>query len=850
MRSALGVLMVCAAAAAQDFHSVTVELGKDASARERRCAEVFADRVKRLSDVPITIGTEPGGPDSLTVRLGNIAADAQLAELLKRNKLPLPTQKDPGKEGFLLHADQNPSSVIAAGVDEPGVLYAVGELLRRLDYLEHSVSLAGPLRVWTAPAFEIRGIMVSQGRTITDLAHAREWTEDDWEQAVLDYVLAGANTISVGYSMKESEQQYEFIKGLGIKTLVSWYPNAGNSNPAWEAVEAIGRPGYYCLSIPEAREEILKKFDAAMAAMAHMDYVRFYSGDGGGCECDRCAPFGAKYIALCREMADIVHKHHPNAQIFATNQKLDNAGDEAIFAYLREHPGWLRGLSYGPGSNAMGWAPGRRQDHRMDLFEYPAFGSMDRYLREIVHQLPPKVDLLFYTDITHWVYSQYGLMDHQLIPDRNHDLPPLNERSLYALRPDPYLAQVYNRRTFHARPRAYYRVFQQTERYGIGDAVYSEGHHDHFNQWMWMRLLWRPHSLDGEQADWYAREFFGIEVANDMRDAIEQMEDNLSEPLLTNPGIDGQIVRLDRVWQRMPEFRKRKDYLWRQYMQRALIDKYIQLRVARQTAVYDRAVATIRNGLDGDVVATLEKCAKIFGEPVESEEMVSLREKADRLGRESDTIYGVRNEGLFNLDQDFVGLGWLQKQFAAACALSGQEQRAALRRIAYYEDPGEGGFYDDAGDPERSPHLVYGWPYGDGEFSGANRPSQRTAAFTTDERQGVAFEYDGLDPNAQYRARFTLVRPRYLPRFGKFQLQKSETIYADDIALVKDLELPEYESQFFEYDVPREATKDGHLKLWFEKSAGVGEGPRPEVTVWRNTGGWGTLVSEVWLMKK
>jgi hypothetical protein len=300
----------------------------------------------------------------------------------------------------------------------------------------------------------------------------------------------------------------------------------------------------------------------------------------------------------------------------------------------------------------------------------------------------------------------------------------------------------------------------------------------------------------------------------------------------------------------MPEFRKRKDYLWRQYMQRALIDKYIQLRVARQTAVYDRAVATMKNGLDGDVVATLKKCAKIFGEPVESEEMVSLREKADRLGGESDTIYGVRNEGLFNLDQDFVGLGWLQKQFAAACALSGQEQRAALHRIAFYEDPGEGGFYDDAGDPARSPHLVYGWPYGDGEFSGANRPSQRTAAFTTDERQGVAFEYDGLDPNAQYRARFTLVRPRYLPRFGKFQLQKSESIYADDIALVKDLELPEYESQFFEYDVPREATKDGHLKLWFEKSAGVGEGPRPEVTVWRNTGGWGTLVSEVWLMKK
>ena len=24
------------------------------------------------------------------------------------------------------------------------------------------------------------------------------------------------------------------------------------------------------------------------------------------------------------------------------------------------------------------------------------------------------------------------------------------------------------------------------------------------------------------------------------------------------------------------------------------------------------------------------------------------------------------------------------------------------------------GFYDDAGNPDKSPHLVYGWPFGDG----------------------------------------------------------------------------------------------------------------------------------------
>ncbi|HDP34743.1 MAG TPA: hypothetical protein ENN29_06480 [Candidatus Hydrogenedentes bacterium] len=61
--------------------------------------------------------------------------------------------------------------------------------------------------------------------------------------------------------------------------------------------------------------------------------------------------------------------------------------------------------------------------------------------------------------------------------------------------------------------------------------------------------------------------------------------------------------------------------------------------------------------------------------------------------------------------------------------------------------------------------------------------------------------------------------------------------------------IPKYEADFFEFDIPRAATADGKLRLWFKKQAGIGEGPRPEVALWRNTGGWGTLVSEIWLMK-
>jgi len=173
-----------------------------------------------------------------------------------------------------------------------------------------------------------------------------------------------------------------------------------------------------------------------------------------------------------------------------------------------------------------------------------------------------------------------------------------------------------------------------------------------------------------------------------------------------------------------------------------------------------------------------------------------------------------------------------------------------VSRIVNYEDAGPGGFYDNAGTPNGAPHLVYGWPFGEDGFSEFNRPSQRTTAFTTDEERGVSFRYTGLDSAAQYRVRLTLVRPTYLPRFGMFQHQTSESIMADDVALAENVEVPEFESDFFEYDIPREVTRDGELLLWMKKQPGIGEGLASDVSIWRNTGGWGTVVSEVWLMRR
>ncbi|MCA9445884.1 MAG: hypothetical protein KC931_02125, partial [Candidatus Omnitrophica bacterium] len=71
-----------------------------------------------------------------------------------------------------------------------------------------------------------------------------------------------------------------------------------------------------------------------------------------------------------------------------------------------------------------------------------------------------------------------------------------------------------------------------------------------------------------------------------------------------------------------------------------------------------------------------------------------------------------------------------------------------------------------------------------------------------------------------------------------------------DQVLAQELELPQRVSDFFTFDIPNEAVQDGTLKIQFKKAEGVADGPRVLREMWRNSGGWGTIVSEAWLMRK
>src|SRR5262249_57114146 len=135
---------------------------------------------------------------------------------------------------------------------------------------------------------------------------------------------------------------------------------------------------------------------------------------------------------------------------------------------------------------------------------------------------------------------------------------------------------------------------------------------------------------------------------------------------------------------------------------------------------------------DGNANAGMEESLRWLGQRAETAPMRELREEATRLGEESNRLFGVRSEGIFNLDHDFIGLGWLKRQLQRAQKASGDARAELLGMIVDYENPGEGGFYDDAGTFPPSPHITsgyptdFGQPFARDDRSESNRPIQRT----------------------------------------------------------------------------------------------------------------------------
>jgi hypothetical protein len=363
-------------------------------------------------------------------------------------------------------------------------------------------------------------------------------------------------------------------------------------------------------------------------------------------------PWGRTFVHLCEEVAKLWLADHPDSIVLIANQDLSNEGDQAIFDYLAEQPrDWLYGLCYGPGSNAM--SDYFRDELREDLFEYPGHGPTNRYLALTLHQLPKGQRIVHFSDITHWISAQYEVAN-----------------------PEPHIVKSYGRRTFHARPKAFYRILQQIMPFSEGDIIYSEGHHDEFHQYLWARLLWDPNrGLEDVMAE-YCRLYFGDEAVQPMTAALFQLEENLETPLAGNEGIDRYYALVKEAGERIPAHLMKDNYRWRLHMQKAALDKYVQLKLLRELDKEERVRATLNEALNtGKLDSAIDKALTIAGEAPETAEVAQLREEAKALGDETERLFGVRNIGYSKIDQQLRDLARLGRVLKKARSVPQAEQK-------------------------------------------------------------------------------------------------------------------------------------------------------------------------------
>ncbi|HPA45790.1 MAG TPA: hypothetical protein PK395_08500 [bacterium] len=807
---------------------VAIITGEKSTQPERKAAEILQKRILKRSVVSAEIAAENDAgarplmeKAELTFVVGTSEGNQLAKDLVQRLDVTLPTLPNSDiihPEGFAVKSGivDGKRVVVIAGTDERGTLYGVGWMLRAMTYNADAL-LIPCVEACEKPAFFIRGGQPSgPGSRARQYGNLRPQTDEERVEVMEDVMLLGTNIFEGDPAAMRST--YGMMTAFG-RTLNEMPPKADESPgfPREWAADGGRSRQYVCPSVPEARKALLESFEQMFQSAPDYDFFTTNSGDEGGCRCEKCMPWGDTYIRLLHEVADLLHKYHPNCKIMATNQDLTNECNQAIFEYLNsQDSSWFYAIRYGPGADEM--QTYIRGAVNPKWFEYEGFGALGNYMKYMFHELPRTTTIALYSDITHWMQAQYA------VPQ-----------------PDIVLAAVYDRRSWNARPRNFHKVAQEILHYSVGDKHYTEGMHDDFNKWFWYRLLWNPYQDAESITREYCRYWFGPEAQDEIAEAIFLMEETLEKPLMDNPGITKAVNLLRSGGKEIPANLLRNDYRWRIITEKALMDLYLQMLVQRGQKIKDKAIPILeRARQSSNPSRDVTKALKILNQPLETAAMKTIKEEAKERGEESNEVIGYREPVVFIVDQglDLTEIGWWKKTLQMALDSKKDEQiRNAVETVLHYEDPGEGGFYDDVGWPNESEHLIYGEAlWGFAPFPGPAKLSHYNLAYSFGRAdRGVTFTYDDLDPNAEYVVRISvgLHVEEEVDMLQGVELEQGLT--ADGEVISGGFPIPKGDVQFREFDIPQTVTRDGKVEISLTSKS-------PKMRV--------TGLFEIWLMRK
>jgi hypothetical protein len=753
-----------------------------------KAADMLSDEIANRTGVRLEVtGSMPKG-NRIAIVLGTVGSMGPTFSLPKGVEVPSKA------EGYAIWVESR--KVYLVGRDDRGVLFAAGRLIRLLAMGEGSVIIPADLHLASAPEYPIRGHQLGY-RNLNNTYDT--WDLATYEQYVRDLIIFGTNAIELIPTLNANKR-----------------PGPHMDKSMWEMNKALSEMiGSYGLDVwmwikvmysevktAEAEKEAMARRRRLFESLPYLDAVFVPGGDGGDTPVEVLMPWLGR-------LAQVLRQVHPNATLWVSNQTFESKDNDFFFNYLQtESPDWLAGVVYGP---------------------WTTVG-----IPEVRRRTPNKYKLRRYPDICHCLGCQYPV--------------PQWDRTF---------SQTFGREPICPRPRAMTQIHNMYAPLTDGFVTYSDGVNDDLNKFVWSTLGWDSKTGIETILHEYGKTFFGDKYADAVARGLSKLEENWVGPIAENEGIDETL----KIWQEITQHggdELAANWRLKLHLFRAYYDSYLKHRAAAELGYQAQAYEALRQASKKGITEAINEARSALARVDSEGPAQQLRERIEMLGLELFESIGLqmstkapfkavgprRGAVMDYLDRPLNDRLWLESQFNQILRRQNKEtQLARIDGLVNWDDPGPGGFYDDLGCIGKDPHLVRqkSWrqdpqflespiaeQYYTARVPDANRLSWRDQAqiryrmgmhpphdkFSpqehahshSDARPLLRMRYEDLDRQAQYRVRVTY-HGRFRPTVklvadGKYEIHGPLT--------QPDSTWP------VEFDVPREATRDGLLELQWQ----------------------------------
>ena len=751
-----------------NLSKLSVLISEDIKPQVRQSAlEILQEEIGKRSKISVDPVSQWPAPGKVTVAM--VLSSTTLLDGITPPKNADTNSPEFQPEGFRVIWKDNVLWII--GADSRAIIFGIGEVLRTATFTKSQFIIDDQLDLASAPQYSLRGHQIGYRNTANSYD---AWTVEQYDQYIRELALFGTNAIeNIPPDGKNDDSPHFKISREEMNVRMS------EICEKYDLEYWIWTPATVDLTDKAIHEKELDIHEANYPKVPRLDNIFFPGGDPGHNHPREVLPF-------LEELHGRLIKYHPSAGIWISLQGFSEEQVDYFYQYLeQEKPTWLRGVVTGPSSPP---------------------------ISETRFRLPKQYKHRSYPDITHNVRSDYPVPNF-----------------------DQAFALTIGREGINPMPVFYAGVHNNYAPFTDGFVSYSDGSHDDVNKVVWSQRGWNSDKNVRDILMEYSHFFFGSNLKEKAAEGILALESNWDGSIIDNGGIEPTLAYWKNLEATNPQLSG--NWRWQMLVMRAYYDSYV-----RQRKIYETGLETQANqvllqaetlGLDAAMSQALALVNKADTRPIARESRKKIEDYAQALFESIGLQTSVEKYKASNSQRgcilDFVDYPlnnrwWLADQFDSIRKMDSEEKKIEhLNLIANWENPGEGGYYDDISNIANSPHVTttvydavdFGW-WDDG-YSRWRLSSQVYQV-------NPELEYENLDPNARYLIRMT----------G----------YGDALIRIdgRRLEPLVYEKElggFKEFVVPRDLVGDGKISVTFDR-------PEESHLRWRNY----SRISDVWLIKR